>query len=117
MVRVLPDQTGILKSFDYVVPEAWADRVQVGTRVRIALGPRRVGAWVTEVGVDPPTGVALKPVTKLSGHGPTAELVDLARWARWRWAAKTPVPFLRTSSPERNVDVLPTRASRTHPVA
>ncbi|MFP5577814.1 MAG: hypothetical protein ACLGIZ_06190 [Acidimicrobiia bacterium] len=117
MVRVLPDQTGILKSFDYVVPEAWADRVQVGSRVRIALGPRRVGAWVTEVGVEPPAGVALKPVAKLSGHGPSAELVDLARWAQWRWAAKTPVPFLRTASPERNVDVLPTRASRAHPVA
>jgi primosomal protein N' (replication factor Y) len=115
-VRVLPDQTGIAKTFDYVVPEAWAGRVQVGSRVRIALGPRRVGAWITEVGVAPPTGVALKPVAKLSGHGPSADLIDLARWAQWRWAAKTPVPFLRTASPARNVDGLPSRPDRTHPV-
>ena len=113
-MRVLADQTGIAKTFDYVVPEAWADRVQVGSRVRIALGPRRVGAWVTEVGVEPPAGVSLKPIAKLSGHGPPAELVDLARWAQWRWAAKTPVPFLRTASPERNVDGLPPRPDRGH---
>ena len=116
MVRVLPDETGIVKSFDYVVPDAWADRVEVGTRVRIALGPRRVGAWVTEVDVDPPPGVTLKPVAKLSGHGPAPELVDLARWAQWRWAAKTPVPFLRTASPARNVDGLPARPAPSRPV-
>lgn len=117
MVRVLPDQTGIVKTFDYVVPDVWIDRVQVGSRVRIALGPRRVGAWVTEVGVEPPDGVTLKAIAKLSGHGPSAELVELARWAQWRWAAKTPVPFLRTASPDRNVDGLPPRPGRGHPVA
>lgn len=116
-MRVLPDQTGIAKTFDYVLPEAWGDRVQVGSRVRIALGPRRVGAWVTEVDVEPPAGVSLKPVAKLSGHGPAPELLDLAGWAQWRWAAKTPVPFLRTASPDRNVDGLPARPGRSHPVA
>lgn len=116
-MRVLPDQTGIAKTFDYVVPEAWAGRVRVGSRVRIALGPRRVGAWVTEIDVSPPDGVTLKPVAKLSGHGPSAELIELARWAQWRWAAKTPVPFLRTASPERNVDGLPSPPARTQPVA
>ena len=116
-MRVLPDQTGIAKTFDYVVPEAWAGRVRVGSRVRIALGPRRVGAWITEVDVSPPDGVSLKPVAKLSGHGPSAELIGLARWAQWRWAAKTPVPFLRTASPERNVDGLPSPPARTQPVA
>lgn len=115
-MRVLPDETGLGKTFDYVVPPAWADRVEVGSRVRIALGPRRVGAWVTDVGVEPPAGVALKPIAKLSGRGPSAELVDLARWAQWRWAAKTPVPFLRTASPDRIVDRLPARPDRPHPV-
>jgi len=119
VVRVLPDQTGIAKTFDYLVPEAWADGIliRVGSRVRIALGPRRVGAWVTEVDVEPPPGVALKPIAKLSGHGPPEDLIDLARWAQWRWAAKTPVPFLRTASPERNVDRLPVRPARPQPVA
>jgi primosomal protein N' (replication factor Y) len=117
-VRVLPDQTGTAKTFDYLVPEAWEDgaRIQIGSRVRIALGPRRVGAWVTDVDVDPPAGVALKPIAKLSGHGPSAELIDLARWARWRWAAKTPVPFLRTASPARNVAGLPPAPARAQPL-
>lgn len=116
VVRVLPDQTGITKTFDYLVPPEWAGRVAVGTRVRVALGPRRVGAWVVEVGVEPPPGVALKPIAKISGHGPSAEIIDLARWARWRWAARTPVPFLRTASPERVVPSLPPPGVRRHPV-
>jgi len=98
------------------VPEGWEDRVDVGTRVRIALGPRRIGAWVVETGVAPPAGVDLKPLAKVSGHGPSAELLDLARWARWRWAAKTEVPFLRTASPEPNVAGLPPCPARTAPV-
>lgn len=116
VVRVLPDQTGITKTFDYLVPPAWAGRVAIGTRVRIALGPRRVGAWVVEIGVEPPADVALKPLAKITGIGPDAGLVDLAHWAQWRWAAKTPVPFLRTASPERAVTVLPPRGERRHEV-
>jgi len=113
VVRVLPDETGLGKTFDYLVPEGWEDRVGVGTRVRVSLGPRRVGAWVVEAGVAPPDGVELRPLAKVSGHGPSPELLDLAEWARWRWAAKTVVPFLRTASPERNVAGLPARPARS----
>jgi primosomal protein N' (replication factor Y) len=109
VVRVLPDQTGLTKTFDYLVPSGWEDRIEVGTRVRVALGPRRVGAWVVETGVAAPDGVDVKPLAKVTGLGPSPELIDLARWARWRWAAKTPVPFLRTASPERAITVLPPR--------
>ncbi|MDZ7674208.1 MAG: hypothetical protein U5K30_03955 [Acidimicrobiales bacterium] len=121
VVRVLPDQTGLTKTFDYLVPpdlvpEAWAGRVAPGTMVRVALGPRRVGAWVVEVGVEPPADVDLRPIAKISGHGPSAEIIDLARWARWRWAARTPVPFLRTASPERMVGALAPAGVRRHPV-
>lgn len=116
IVRVLPDQTGITKTFDYLVPPEWAGRVALGTRVRIALGPRRVGGWVVETGVDPPAGVELRPIAKVSGHGPDGGIIDLARWARWRWAARTPVPFLRTASSERVVDGLPSPGIRKHPV-
>lgn len=84
--------------------------------MRVQLGPRRVGAWVVELDVDPPEGVALKPIAKVSGWGPSGEVIDLARWARWRWAARTPVPFLRTASPERMVTALPAPGVRRHPV-
>ena len=116
MVRVLPDQTGITRTFDYLVPAEWVDRVGVGTRVRISLGPRRIGAWVVALEVVPPEGLDLRPIAKVTGHGPPPELLDLSVWAQWRWAAKTPVPFLRTASPERAVTGLPARPTRRHPV-
>ncbi len=116
VARVLPDQTGLTKTFDYLVPEGWADTVVPGTRVRIALGPRRVGAWVVAVGVEPPTGVDLRPIAKVTGVGPPASILELADWARWRWAAKTAVPFLRTASPERAVTALPAVPARKYPV-
>ncbi len=121
VVRVIPDQTGITKTFDYLVPdalvpEAWAGQVPLGTRVRIALGPRRVGGWVVAVGSEPPEGVELRPIAKVTGHGPPPDLLELAEWARWRWAAKTVVPFLRTASPERAVTTLPAVPARKYPV-
>lgn len=116
MARVLPDQTGITKTFDYLVPPEWADRVALGTRVRIALGPRRVGAWVVDLDVTPPDDVELRPIAKVTGAGPPPALLELAGWAQWRWAAKTPVPFLRTASPERAITALPARGVRRHPV-
>ena len=116
VVRVLPDQTGITRTFDYLVPPEWADRVALGTRVRISLGPRRVGAWVVALDVTAPEGLELRPIAKVTGYGPPAELLDLSVWAQWRWAAKTPVPFLRTASPDRAVTALPPRPTRRHPV-
>jgi primosomal protein N' (replication factor Y) (superfamily II helicase) len=105
VVRVLPDEPAIDKAFDYVVPEGMGD-LQVGDRVRVALAGRRVGAWVTDLDVAPPVGVALKPLAKWSGRGPTADLLELADWAAWRWAGR-PASFLRTASPERVVARLP----------
>ena len=48
----------------------------------------------------------LRPLAKRSGLGPPAELIDLARWAAWRWAGR-PASLLRTASPDRNVAQLP----------
>jgi primosomal protein N' (replication factor Y) (superfamily II helicase) len=106
VVRVLPDEPAIGKTFDYLVPDGVGDQVRVGTRVRIALGPRRVGGWIVATDVDAPPGVELRRLAKLSGWGPPRELVELAEWAAWRWAGR-PASFLRTASPERNVMSLP----------
>lgn len=84
--------------------------MRVGDRVRVDLHGRRVGGWVTAIGVTPPPGVALRRLAKLSGRGPTPDLIDLAHWAAWRWAGR-PASFLRTASPERVVTELP-RVSR-----
>ena len=105
VVRVLADVVRLDKTFDYAVPDAWhadgrAERLQIGTIVRIALGGRRLRGWVTEVGVDPPPGVELQPLAKLTGMGPPADVVSLAGWAAWRWAGRT-VHLLRAASPSR----------------
>ena len=69
VVRVLPDVPAIDKTFDYLVPDALRDQVRVGDVVRIELHGRRVGGWIVAVGVEPPDGVALRPLAKRSGPG------------------------------------------------
>ena len=78
--------------------------------VRIGLHGRRVGGWVTAVGVDPPPGIELAELAKLSGEGPPPEMIDLAGWAAWRWAGRR-VPFMRAASPPRMVAGLPDRGA------
>lgn len=114
VVRVLPDVAAIDKEFDYLVPQAMAERVAVGTIVRIGLHGRRVGGWVVADEVTPTAGVDLKPITKVKGLGPTAEILDLARWAAWRFAGRT-ATFMKTASPETAVSELPAPPHRRNP--
>lgn len=107
VVRVVPDVAGIDKRFDYLAP---AD-TPVGALVRITLNGRRVGAWVVARDVLPPAGVALKPVNKLSSLGPSAEVIDVAEWAAWRWAGRV-TSLLRSASPAVSVRGLPPRPER-----
>ncbi len=115
-MRVLPDVVGIDRAFDYVVPTSWeadgrAERVVVGSMVRIPLAGRRVDGWITAVEVEPESGVRLVELVKLRGMGPSPELLDLAGWAAWRWAGRR-VAFLRAASPERMVAAAAKRRPR-----
>ncbi|HLG91749.1 MAG TPA: hypothetical protein VKY15_02070 [Acidimicrobiales bacterium] len=105
-MRVLTDVGAIARCFDYLVPEALAEQVQVGDRVRVPLGGRRVGGWVVEVGVRPPDGLSLRPLAAWSGWGPPAPVVSLSAWAAWRWAGR-PSQLLATASPRRSWRQLP----------
>jgi primosomal protein N' (replication factor Y) len=102
---VVPDVTGLDKSFDYLVPAHLQPMVRVGTSVRVPLHGRRVGGWVVRVG--PPTGDVpverLVPIISWTGEGPAADLVDLADWAADRWGAPRIRPFLVTASPPTRV--------------
>src|SRR5262245_35963881 len=106
VARVVPDVRTLSKAFDYLVPDAFRDQVRVGTLVRIPLQGRRVGGWVVDVGTAPPDGVALKPLGKVTGWGPPAEVVEVAEWAAWRWAGPA-TAFLGTASPPGAVLGLP----------
>jgi primosomal protein N' (replication factor Y) len=85
------------------------DQVRVGTLVRVALHGRRVGGWVVEDDVEPPAGVDLKPLAKVTGWGPDPDVIALADWAAWRWAGR-PAHFLRTASSPVAVRGLPAPA-------
>ncbi len=118
-MRVLPDVPAIDKEFDYLIPTAWDDdgrgeRIAVGSMVRVPLAGRRVAGWVTAVDIDPEPGVSLVPLAKLSGIGPSLEMIHLADWAAWRWAGRR-VPFLRAASPSRMV-AAPVTAPPRRPV-
>lgn len=112
----MPDVAGLAKTFDYLVPEALSDQVDVGSLVRVDLHGRRVGAWVVAIDVEPPAGVALKDVAHLTGVGPADDLVELADWAAWRWAGRSRT-FLRAASPPGRVRALPRPPSSPRPVA
>ena len=96
------DVGAITREFDYVVPTRWTDRVGVGTMVRVPLHGRRVPGWVVALDTEPPSWVKTEAVTKVSGCGPSAEVIDLARWAAWRWAGRLP-HFLGAASPDTMV--------------
>ena len=116
VARVLTDVAGIPKEFDYLVPEALEPRVAVGTMVRVPLGGRRVGGWVVGLSSEASTDRPLRPVAKVTGYGPPADLVDLAHWAAWRWAGRRSA-FLTTASPPRAVAGLPPPSRRERPPA
>ncbi len=117
LARVLPDVTGLDKEFDYLIPRALTDRVVVGSIVRVSLHGRRIRGWVTAIDPDPAVErTRLQPILRWSSLGPSAELIDVARWASVRWAAGRLRPFLVTASPLHNVSALPPTASIDNPV-
>ena len=110
VATVIPDVTGLDKQFDYVIPDDLRADVRVGTIVRVELHGRRIGGWVRAISAEPGDGrsiESLKPIAKVTGHGPAAETFDLAEWASIRWAARRIRPFLVTASPGRAVTTLP----------
>jgi primosomal protein N' (replication factor Y) len=71
----------------------------VGTIVRILLHGRRVRGWVVADDVEPEaTPDQLRPLLAAVSAGPPADVVDLCRWAAWRWAGPFPA-MLRSASP------------------
>jgi primosomal protein N' (replication factor Y) (superfamily II helicase) len=73
--------------------------VRVGTIVRVPLHGRRVRGWVVADGVEPEARQSeLRPLAKVVSAGPPAEVVELCRWAAWRYAGPFPL-LLRSASP------------------
>jgi len=115
IARVLPDVTGLDKSFDYAVPDELLGEIEIGMIVRVDLHGRRIGGWVIEL-LDESEVPAdeLKAIAKVTGHGPSEALIELAEWAHVRWAARRIRPFLVAASPKQAVRALPLPHRRAH---
>ena len=103
IVRVVPDVSGIDKTFDYAVPDSLSD-LAVGSIVRVELHGRRVDAWVVEhIDADRASVVdyELKPVLALLSLGPDPDAVSLARWTADRFAGPLRAVLTVASPPKR----------------
>jgi primosomal protein N' (replication factor Y) len=79
-VRVVLDRS-IRRELDYAVPETLADKVAVGSRIRVPFRDKSLLATVVaELDESPAEGI--KPIEALIGEKPTlsASLIELARW-------------------------------------
>ena len=110
IVEVLPDVSGLDRSFAYEVPEALAGTVTLGCMVRVLLHGRRVRGWVVDEAEAPPPGIELRPLIGLVSLGPQRDVVDLCRWASLRYAGRLR-PLLVAASPPRLVPALPAHGS------
>jgi primosomal protein N' (replication factor Y) (superfamily II helicase) len=109
IVRVLPDEPGINKTFDYRLPDhlVGSGHIRLGSIVRFSLHGRQLRGWITGIDVEPSTDLErIKNISKVTGFGPPRELLSLSRWAAHRWWGR-PASLLRTASPIRSVPVLP----------
>jgi primosomal protein N' (replication factor Y) len=107
VARVLPNVTGLDKSFDYRVPADLVERAVLGAIVRVRLHGRSVRGWVVEL--DPPDAHLvddLIDISKVSSHGPSSELIELAEWASVRWAGRMR-HFMVAGSPVRDIVRVP----------
>lgn len=102
VVRVLPDIAAVDREFDYLVPPRWASTALPGAMVRVPFHGRRVAGWITAVDVEPPEGVALRNLARVSGIGPPPDVASLCEWAAWRWAGSR-AKFYRAASPDSMV--------------
>ncbi len=81
MIARVTLEIALRKEFDYRVPEELQDRVEVGTRVQVPFGPRKVLGVVTAV-AEESLHASLKPIFKVIGAQSlvTPKVLELARW-------------------------------------
>ena len=108
IVRVVPNVSGVNKTFDYLVPESLKN-VKVGTIVRVELQGRRVDAWVIDEVVRPGL-IKFKDVISLLSEGPSEEVVQLSQWAAQRFCGPVRA-VLSSASPSLRIKKLGTRHS------
>src|SRR5713226_928642 len=81
MIARITLEMALRKEFDYLIPSEFADRVQVGSRVKVPFGPRQLLGFVTVMSEES-THANLRPILKVIGAQSqvTLEVLQLARW-------------------------------------
>lgn len=81
MIARVSLEIALRREFDYAVPSELANKVEVGTRVQVPFGPRKVLGTVTAV-AETSAVTRLKPILKVIGEQSlvTAKVLRLARW-------------------------------------
>src|SRR5215212_7289702 len=93
-------EMAIRKEFDYSIPEEFAGRVDVGSRVKVPFGNREVLGNVTAIVKESPHS-NLRPILKVIGGAPllTPSILKLARWISDYYCCPLEVT-LKTALPE-----------------
>lgn len=81
MIARVSLEIALRREFDYAVPPELAGKVELGTRVQVPFGPRKVLGTVTAV-AETSAVTRLKPILKVIGEQSlvTAKVLRLARW-------------------------------------
>ena len=81
MVARVTLEIALRKEFDYLIPAELAGQIEVGSRVQVAFGPRRVMGCVTGL-VETSPRTNLRPILKVVGVQSlvTPKVLALARW-------------------------------------
>jgi primosomal protein N' (replication factor Y) len=81
MIARVSLEIALRREFDYAIPPELADKVDVGSRVQVPFGPRKVLGVVTAV-AEESAHANLKPILKIIGAQTlvTPKVLKLARW-------------------------------------
>src|SRR5438874_6918241 len=81
MIARVTLELALRKEFDYLIPRALAEQVDVGSRVQVPFGQRKVLGCVTAL-AEESAHARLKPILKVIGAQTlvTPKILKLARW-------------------------------------
>src|SRR6266576_1672883 len=81
MIARVTLEMALRKEFDYSIPPALTEQVDVGSRVQVPFGPRKVFGCVTAL-AEESAHARLKPILKVIGAQTlvTPKVLKLARW-------------------------------------
>ncbi len=89
IARIVVD-IAIERAFDYLIPDALVDDVQVGSRVTVPFGSRHVQGYVVKLISESDAGCTLKPITKRVSPIPylDEQLLTLLSWISAYYGAR-----------------------------